>query len=219
MKNIVFLPDIHAPFEDRKALQWAAEICKEVKPDLIIQLGDLVDFKKLSRFVSAPEDDSATLEWAKTTQSLIYIRSLFPKMTILTGNHCERLLKKAMEAGIPKVLIKTIPELFGVKGWTFHTDNEPLIVDNIAIMHGDELPGAPIAKSRLLGMNVAQGHTHKSSITYETTFRNSVWAAECGHLADPKSAAFSYAAKSIRKGTQGILHVCEGNPIFLRYNP
>ncbi len=51
----LFIPDIHAPFQDEIALNALKEFIKWFKPDDIIFLGDLIDFYAISHFVKDPE--------------------------------------------------------------------------------------------------------------------------------------------------------------------
>ena len=51
---VVFLPDIHAPFQDDRAIELACKIIELVKPVTIIYLGDNVDWHQISKFDKDP---------------------------------------------------------------------------------------------------------------------------------------------------------------------
>src|SRR5215472_463725 len=54
LERLLFLPDVHAPFQDRRAVELACAIIKIFKPDHLIQLGDLADMYSVSTFDKKP---------------------------------------------------------------------------------------------------------------------------------------------------------------------
>lgn len=215
--KIMVLGDLHAPYADRKALYWASLIRHQYQPDIIIQVGDIVDMKAWSRFPKSPEDENPALEWKKTAKEMKYIHQLFPEMKILLGNHSVRVARKALEAGIPKELIRSLEEVFDFEGWSWHLTDKPLIVDNIAFVHGDESPGNISVKTRQYGMSVVQGHSHKASLSYINLFDKQMFAAEVGWLGNDQELAFAYASKSPNRSWSGLMLITDGVPHLLPY--
>jgi predicted phosphodiesterase len=58
----VFLPDIHVPFHDEKAVSCALAFIRHYKPQAVFQLGDLADFYAISRFSRDPERRARFME-------------------------------------------------------------------------------------------------------------------------------------------------------------
>jgi UDP-2,3-diacylglucosamine pyrophosphatase LpxH len=59
MKNVkyqkaLFVPDIHAPFHDKKWLASLLLFIKFFKPKTVFIMGDVIDFYAISRFVRNP---------------------------------------------------------------------------------------------------------------------------------------------------------------------
>ena len=54
MKKLFVIPDIHSPFHDRLAIRLMLLALKEFKPDIVVQLGDLIDCYSLSSFSIDP---------------------------------------------------------------------------------------------------------------------------------------------------------------------
>ena len=210
--KILVLPDIHLPYPNWSALKKVAKFNETYQADIIIQLGDLIDAKAWSRWPKDPDDDSAQAEWDKTHDAVLKLAKLFPEMTIILGNHDRRPMAKALEAGLPKQLVKTLGDVFAIPGWTWHIDSKPLVVDNIVFMHGDEMAGTPGQKASKLGKSVCQGHTHKASLTYVNTFQHQVFGMECGHIADINSIAFRYSAKNPVTSFTGFAVIDNGVP-------
>lgn len=211
-KKILVLGDIHLPWCDWRALEQAAEFNKKYKADLVITVGDLTDQKTWSKFGRETDDPGNNEEWTQVLEAANKLHKLFPKMTILIGNHDIRYLKSAKVAGIPSAMLRTLEEMLAYKGWKWHTEDDPLVYDGMSFLHGDEHPGTVEQKASMLGMPVIQGHTHKARIVYVSTPYKNLWGLDCGCLVDPKSPAARYAAKSLRKTFVGFATITNGIP-------
>jgi len=214
--RILILGDIHTPFADMELIKQAAEFNKKFKADLVLCTGDMLDQKAFSKYPKDPEDDGPALEWEKAVAQCLEIEKHFLEMVILGSNHDRRYMKKATEAGLPKIMIRTLKELIPIHGWQWHLGPDPLVLNNnIACMHGDELQGAPIVKATKLGMNVIQGHTHQASLQYLQTFKKQLWAIDPGCMVDKKGAAFDYAASSLTKVFTGFGAIDNNVPMII----
>ena len=211
-KRILVLGDSHHPDADFDVLEQARVFAKEHKVNLTISTGDMLDQKAWSRFPKGPEDDSPQLEWEKSVKSALKMSKMFPNMIILNSNHDRRYIKKAAEAGLPKVMVRTLDELIPVKGWQWHLGPNPLVIDNTAFMHGDELSGSVAAKVSTLGMNVVQGHTHKAELKYVCTFDKRLFGLDVGCTVDVNGRSFDYAASSLTKVWVGFGYIENGVP-------
>lgn len=221
--KILVLPDAHAPWVDWKALEQAHKWCLRHKPDLVICLGDLTDQKIWSRWPKDVDDASPSDEFIAAEKCLKRLHKMFPKMVILRGNHDVRILNKAIEGGIPAQMFKDVDEVFNFKGWEWINANDKLLINTIRgkilFVHGDEQGGTVAQKSRILGISVIQGHTHKVSITYTTTLSGTIFGAEMGCIMDTKSKAAKYAAANPVGSSVGFGVVKYGVPYFIDYRP
>lgn len=220
-KKILVLPDMHLPWVNWKAVQQAKRWKDKHKPDLVVCLGDITDQKIWSRWMKDIDDFSPSEEFLRAEEGIKKLHQWFPNMLILRGNHDNRILNKAIEAGIPSQMFKDIDEVFNFKGWTWISPTEKLIVDSnrgpILFVHGDEQGGTVAQKSRILGINVCQGHTHKASTTYTSSLYRSFWGAEMGCLMDIPSKASKYAASNPVGSTVGFGVIKYGVPYFIDY--
>lgn len=206
-KKILVLSDSHTPWADLEVYKQAKDFNKSFKADLVISTGDLIDAKAFSRFPKEPEDDGPAVEWSKAVDQCKEIEKLFPEIIILNSNHDRRYLKKASDSGLPRFMLKTLSELVPCKKWNWHLGPNPLIVDNIAFIHGDEYPGQPIAKAQVLGKNLVQGHSHQSIIQYKQVFDRQIWGMDVGCMIDPKGAGFNYASNMLSKVWVGFGYI------------
>jgi len=222
-KKILVIPDAHAPWVNWGAFMQAYSWLKSHKPDLVVCLGDLTDQKIWSRWAKDTDDMSPSEEFLAAEKALKKIHKMFPNMLILRGNHDVRVLNKAVEAGIPAQMFKDVDEVFNYKGWQWIKHGEKLIINtprgNILFVHGDEQGGTVAQKSRILGMSVVQGHTHKVSITYTTALHGTVFGAEMGCIMDTNSKAAKYAAPNPVGTTVGFGVIKYGVPYFIEYRP
>jgi predicted phosphodiesterase len=218
--KILVLPDIHAPAAAMDKLYSLARFAVKWQPDIVVQLGDLTDQRFWSRFASEPDADNASVEWEKTAAQIEEIHELFPNMVILQGNHCLRYIKRAFEVSIPKQLIKSLQELFPYKGWTWHLDSKPLVLNTetgpISFLHGDETPANLSQLAQRVGMSTVRGHSHQAGLLYTQTFQGSMFAMECGCLVDESHPAMSYAAKSPKRCFIGFATIENGVPELFR---
>lgn len=218
-KRILVLPDIHAPWVDWTALKQVKKWHDTHKPDLVIQLGDLTDQKIWSRWQADTDDVSPCQEFLETEETLGKIHKWFPKMIILRGNHDERVKSRAIESGIPSRMFKDVDEVFNYKGWTWWSRTERLRVNTpkgeVLFMHGDEMGGTPVQKSRLLGVSVVTGHTHKVTLGYTQTDKHHIFGMDMGCLMDINSKAARYAQSNPISASIGFGVIEKGVPYFV----
>lgn len=219
--KILILPDAHAPWVNWDAIKQAHKWALTHKPDLVVCLGDLTDQKIWSRWPKDVDDVSPSEEFLQAEACLKKLHKMFPKMIILRGNHDTRIASKAVEAGIPAQMFNDVDSVFNYKGWVWVPQNEKLVINTIRgpvlFVHGDEQGGTVAQKSRILGMSVLQGHTHKASITYTTTLRGTIFGAEMGCIMDVKSKAAKYAAGNPVGSAVGFGVLKYGVPYFIDY--
>lgn len=211
MSKVLVLGDMHLPYPDMALLKQAYEFNKRYKADLVICVGDLTDQKTWSKFGRDTDDVGNDEEWDMVIKSAKAVEKFFPNMTVLLGNHDIRYLKAANVAGIPSQMVKTLKEALPIKGWKWHTEDQPFEYDGVAYVHGDEDSGPPETKATCLGQPVVQGHTHKGRIVYVITpKRKLIWGMDVACTADVKSPAFRYAKKMLKKALVAFGTVCHG---------
>ena len=142
---ILFVSDIHAPFQDNRAVRAIISFGKWLKPDKIIFIGDIIDFYAISRFSKDPiRAIRLQNEIDETISILKAFRDEFPKveMIYLKGNHEQRLQKylwsKASEISrLRNMTLESLLELnsFGIK----YEEKGRVKFRNLVIKHGDIL--------------------------------------------------------------------------------
>jgi predicted phosphodiesterase len=93
LQSILFVPDTHAPFHDKRAWKVMMKAAREFGPDIVIHQGDLIDCYSISRFTKDPrramslrQERDAARRLRADLDSLEPVRKLF-----IEGNHEDRL--------------------------------------------------------------------------------------------------------------------------------
>lgn len=169
--STVFVPDLHAPHHDQRAVNTLIEFIRYFKPEHLIFLGDGFDFYQLSRFDKHP---SRLLKLGDDIKDGIdCIKSICdaaPKAikTMVEGNHERRLYKYL--CGHPELtgLDVLAPEnLLGLSelGIRWVPEEEVFEHHGFVVTHGTRVSkhSGMSAKSELekWGVSGISGHTHR----------------------------------------------------------
>ena len=180
---VVFLPDIHAPFQDDKAIELACKIIEMVKPTVVIYLGDNVDWHQISKFDKDP-DRILTLQyevdkWHEIDRSVMSAAGKHVKRYYLLGNHEDRLRRyHAEHPEVSKIRGLQFDSLLGL-GPTFVTIPNLQIVeeeidwrDRFIAKHGKIVSKWSAWSAQKEHMaenrNGISGHTHRMGAYYMT---------------------------------------------------
>lgn len=175
--ELVALGDVHAPFHNRKALAWAIEQIRQLKPAYVVQMGDLLDQYGFSKHATNPNLMSPKEELAKGMKAAremwAAIREASPKSQCLqiSGNHDARIRKRVAEK-LPELQDVLDLEMFDFPGVKcVNNDREyvrivlPYSKTKVILTHGwFTQPGRHLA---YFNESVLFGHLHRPSIVYE----------------------------------------------------
>lgn len=219
-KVIFVLGDIHLPWCDWAAIEQVAKeinIAKKRGDDVtVVQVGDIMDQRYWSKYGKSAEDENAQLEWDQAELAMDRLNELIPEMHVIFGNHDVRIAKKATEALMPRQLVRTLDEYFCYDGWVWHVGDQPLQVDGVAFIHGDEFPiPNPSSAALKLGQNVCYGHTHQAHLSYVVLFKRKMFSMNVGWLGNENASAFGYAKKSPNRCWKGYGIIIDGVPSLI----
>jgi hypothetical protein len=196
----VFLPDTQCggwlvdgdiiPMHDLAAMTVAVEIVRQVRPDVVVMLGDLVDLAAMSlKFARTPTMAQLT-QFAidEAYQWLAQVRAAAPNATVhlLAGNHDDRL---------PRYIAANAAEAFGLRrastpdSWPVMSLGNLLRLDDLDINwvqgysagrvwlreglpgivahHGKHVSPSKQARDRLIA-STFQGHNHRLEVATRT---------------------------------------------------
>ena len=181
--KVIVVGDTHAPFTDDRAIDVACQIITDESPDVLVHVGDLVDFYSISRFEKDPtrrlllqdELEAGAYTLGKFDQAV----SQKTRKLLFKGNHEYRLEKYINTqapalAGLERL---QIPSLLGLDtlGWEYINHDLELFPDFL-VKHGNLVrqQAGYTARGEMdrAWMSGISGHTHRQAF-YSFTPRKS----------------------------------------------
>lgn len=167
LKQILFIPDVHVPYEDTKAVELMLEVARREKPDTVVVMGDCADFYAVSSHAKDPNRVNL-LEWevGAVNDFLDKLDSIGAKEYIfVSGNHEDRLERYLMNKAPELFNIVRIDKLFNLekRGWKYVPYKQDYKVGKIYVTHDTGRAGATAHTDALNAYqdNVVIGHTHR----------------------------------------------------------
>ncbi len=218
-KQILVIPDMHMPYHHKDALDFLSFLKKEYGYfDMVVNLGDLVDFHNISFHSSDPDLFNAGDELDFAIEGCQTLETIFPDMYIIGSNHGDLPLRKFIANGLPRKLIKSYNEIFEVgEGWKFVPDltlkTDSKALPDIYFHHGIKKNGLAVANQR--GQKIVQGHFHTEFKTEYSGNPNSLlWSLQAGCLIDDESLAFAYNKLTKDRPVLGAAVIIDGMPVL-----
>ena len=196
-ERTLIIPDIHAPYEDYRALHAIYKMAKKEDFDKVKIMGDLVDFYQLSKFSKDPKRITGLQQEIDVAQyHLDKLRKVHKgDITLFEGNHEYRLKKYLMENPEMSSLkkINNIPSLLDLDEYGIKYKHHEMF-HGILIKHGNLVrqQSAYTAKGEFdrEGTSGISGHTHRLGSYYVSNRGGAHAWFEMGHLCDEKAAEY-----------------------------
>lgn len=208
-KKVLVISDMHIPYHHKDSIRFLKALQTKYQFDLVVNIGDFLDFHNISFHPSDPDLLNAGDELKAARKYVKQIEKIFPKMIIVGSNHGDLPYRRFKAAGLPEELLRSYNDVYGVgKDWKFVDD---LTIDSggklTYFVHGISKVGAKLAAQR--GINCVQGHYHTEfRIDYISNPRDLLWSLQVGCLIDRKSLAFAYNKLDMNRpiiGCGGVL--------------
>lgn len=213
---ILFISDMHIPYQHRKMFEFLAGLKKRYNPTRVICVGDELDKHALSFHDSDPDLDSAGPELEKSLPAIARLHEMFPKMDLIDSNHGSMVYRKAKHHGIPRKYIKSYNDVLGVgEGWKWHMDLTITLPDHqkVYVHHGKSADA--VKTSQAMSMSHVCGHFHESfGIRYWSNPTALYWGMNIGCLINDSSLAFAYNNTNLKRPIIGTGLIVDGYPIL-----
>lgn len=222
--RVCAIGDLHNPYSHPNAIDFIVEQYNLHKCDTVVCLGDDVDLAPLSQYKIDGDTHNTNDELTLAAENLNRLRNALAKrcnylkpIRVCIGNHNERLFKKALDAGIPAKLLRTIKSVYNFpKDWNYV---ERFRVDGVWYTHGTQLSGVHAFTHAVYGFqsSVIYGHLHHDAgIKYVRTMSdNQYFAMNVGCLIDPTRSVFRYDKRSRTKPIISLGLCLDGLPILI----
>ncbi len=211
LEKILFIPDTHVPYHDKKAWNVMMKAAKDLKPDHVIILGDFIDNYSVS---SHSKDPNRALkldeEVNESIKLLKELKSLKAKNNVyVEGNHEDRLERYLMEKAPELFNVVKIPKLLKLDELGFkHTPYKShYILGKLHITHDCGTAGryAHYKSVDTFQKNVVIGHTHRLGFAVEGNANGERHAtAMLGWLGDVNKVDYMHKIKATRDWTLGF---------------
>lgn len=218
MSRVLVIPDLHCPFEHRDALDFVGAVRDMYCTDMVVILGDELDFHAVSNYVADADGFSAGDELERGIGRISEWIAAFPKAKICTSNHTMRPWRKMEAAGIPR---KLRPDLRGILGapdtWKWSDYFE---IDDVVYEHGDAIMGGKYPYAIVADRNMKStviGHHHGAlGLYWHKTAHTTVFGMGVGCLVDDAAYAMAYGSQNKRKPILGAAVVIDGLPLLCK---
>lgn len=216
---ILCVPDLHIPYEHPDALDFITAVKKQYKPDLIINLGDMLDFHSISFHDSDPDLASAGDELLRAQDKIAEWEEVIPEQYIVGSNHGDLPVRKFLNAGLPRHFLRSYNDIYGVsKNWKFVDDltieTGSRYLPDLYIAHGLRKNAMQVAQQR--GQRFICGHYHEDfEVRYAGNPNSLIWSVMSGCLIDKKSMAFNYNKLNLNRPVLGCTVILYGIPFLI----
>lgn len=222
-KTILVLGDVHAPFTNLRSLARINKLASELKPQVIVQVGDLYDMYAFSKF---PRNVNLMTPKQEIDQGLDVtcrmwrdLRKAAPKAKCfcLVGNHDSRPIKRLVEKTPELAMFLDLRSLYDFPGVTMAaSERDEMTIDGIMFMHG--FRGKLGDHARHNGCNTVTGHSHRGGVAYMRLGKKTIWEMNAGTICDENSEPLSYTRqRQISTVTQGVGFLDDKGPRFIAF--
>ena len=205
MARVLVIGDLHCPFDNPKYLDFLKEIYERYHCTRVVCIGDMVDMSTLSRHQPEAEALGVPDEFTKAKEHLKKYMEAFPHMSICWGNHTQRLLQRANDAGIPEFCLKSLRELFELpETWEIADTWE---INGVTYLHGTQFNSRNIltTAANYTSGSIAFGHQHSllGCVYNRNLFNKEAFAMCVGCGIDETAYAFKYGKNAKMKPILG----------------
>ena len=215
-KTILVMPDLHAPYHHKDALDFIKAVRDAHQPDLVVNLGDEVDNHALSFHDSDPNLKSASGELAAARLVIKELHDIFPSQLICHSNHGSLHYRRAKAHGIPVEYLRTYREILFPNGGGANWDwnySHTVLTDLGPVHFKHQCTGPAVNAAAHEGCNVIVGHNHGSfEVSYKASRQRLYYGATVGCLIDRTALAFAYGKESTYKPMLGAMVITNGIP-------
>ena len=212
MSRVLVVGDLHFPAVHEQYLEFVKDVRKKYKTNTTVFIGDVIDHASISFHKKHPENPAAVDEYDSAMWKLEDWRRTFPKAHVTIGNHDERVLRLAADAGIPSMYIRNYKEVYKTKEWNWVPSIE---IDDVYYYHGTgaggQYPAINAAKMRL--QSVVMGHYHSvAGINWIVGPTSRIFGMNVGSGVDRFHPAMQYGSAYLKKPVLSCGVVIDGHP-------
>ena len=194
------IPDIHVPYQHKKALEFLSRTFVQRGVTDIVCIGDFFDFNWHSKKYVKNYNIMGPTETKKASQRILdMFANEFPYMSFVWGNHDFRIVSSNEDDYFEDVEV-AIRRTYSVPStWKFDMQ---FVIDDVCYIHGTGVSGqnGALTMMRTKRMSTVIGHTHSfASVVYSNNGIETNFAMNVGCLVDLDAPVFDYGVTNREK--------------------
>ena len=210
LKRVLFLPDAHTPYHDRRALEdlIIGRVLPSFDWDTICILGDWWDNYSISGHLKTPTREMSWERESQVGKDLLQQISTIPtrRRILVKGNH-ERWLEKLLSDKVPALYESVMNKTRHPGGWEVVEYMESTTVGKIHVTHDLGYSGMQSAQQSLVacGDNIIIGHNHNMTYVVRGNAKGECHVgASFGWLGDYRSIDYRHRMRARRDWVLGF---------------
>lgn len=209
LKKILFIPDTHRPYHDKRAWELLLNVGRKFSPDILVVLGDFADFYTVSSHSKDPKRSlKLEEEVADVKLGLKELSSLGAKQKIfIAGNHEDRLWRYMQDRAPELDHLISIPKVLGLESWKYVPYKEDCRLGKLYLTHdvGSAGRGSVLKCLDSYQHSNITGHTHRMAYVVEGNAAGEAKiAAQFGWLGDVEAADYMHRMKARKDWALGF---------------
>lgn len=208
VEKVFFVPDLHCPYNDKKATELMFDAMSVFKPDTVVIIGDFIDCFSVSRWAKDPTRAKTLKQEAEAGKA--YLDRIKARRKIfIAGNHEDRLSRYIQENASALVDFVDIPSLLDLKekGWEYIPYKHSTKIGKVHLTHDVGSAGRYNVYKALdtFQSSVVTGHTHRLAYVVEgdATGKQQV-SCQFGWLGDVKQIDYMHSVSAKRNWALGF---------------
>lgn len=215
MSRVLTIGDTHCPGMRVDYVEFLQHIADSWQVDRVVHIGDLVDWHSISYHEKNPKLPSPAQEREQALEQVDWLKTAFPKVDWLIGNHDELPARKCVTAMIPPTMLKDYREQWELpETWAIHPRFAKLEIDGVLYCHGDSGAGGRYAYLNQAEQNFQStvvGHFHASAgVGFLANTHHRIFGMAVGTGVDSKLEQFHYGRRYPRKPINSCGVVIDG---------
>lgn len=210
--KVLAIGDPHAPVTHPAYMPFCRDLRDRYRCNSILFIGDMIDHHAISFHARHPDAPGPKDEYELASTAIKQWAKTFPKANVCIGNHDERVIRVAAEAGIPARYIRDYAETWGTPGWKWDYE---FLLDDVHYRHGTGNGGIHPAfnAATKMGMSVVMGHIHSAGgVKWRANPVRRWFGLDTGCGIDDRAYAFAYGKHQITRSILSAAVVEDGIP-------
>lgn len=203
-KRVLAIPDLHLPGMLPNYPDFLRQTYKDYKCDTVIFLGDVFNFGALSFHMKMAGDANIEDEVNACHAPIKRLARMFPRASLLEGNHDANPGRQCDAVGIPRTMMRTFNDFWDMpKTWKWYPRYHKHIIDGVIYQHGDQGKGGAhpaLANAKAEFRSVVQGHYHTAcGVWFHANTKDLVFGMQAGTGCDHNHPMFDYSRAFTQK--------------------